>query len=123
MLAGAELVSFVSASDPERVKRFYGELLGLPLAEQTAFACVFTTPNGELRVTFVEDVRPAPYTVLGWRVPDIEAAARELQARNIATLAYDGLDQDERGIWRSPSGARVLWFADADGNVLSITQR
>lgn len=25
-------------------------------------------------------------------------------------------------IWRAPSGARVAWFKDPDGNTLSLTQ-
>jgi catechol 2,3-dioxygenase-like lactoylglutathione lyase family enzyme len=121
-LAGAQLVAFVSATDAGRAKRFYGELLGLPLVEQTPFACVFQTPNAELRVTLVEALEPAPYTVLGWKVGDIEGACRDLRARGISPLSYDGVEQDELGIWRSPGGARVAWFADPDGNVLSLTQ-
>jgi hypothetical protein len=35
---------------------------------------------------------------------------------------YAGMEVDDRGIWRSPSGARVAWFKDADGNTLSLTQ-
>jgi catechol 2,3-dioxygenase-like lactoylglutathione lyase family enzyme len=122
MLGNSDLVAFVSTSDPERAKAFYGDLLGLRLVEQTPFACVFRTPNAELRVTVVADVVAAPYTVLGWRVPDIEEAVAQLVARGASPLRYDGLEQDDRGIWRSPAGARVVWFADPDGNVLSMTQ-
>jgi catechol 2,3-dioxygenase-like lactoylglutathione lyase family enzyme len=122
MLGDANLVAFVSTSDPERAKAFYGDLLGLQLVEETPFACVFRTPNAELRVTVVGEVTAAAYTVLGWRVQDIEAAVRELAARGTAPLRYDGLEQDELGIWRSPAGARVAWFRDPDGNVLSMTE-
>jgi hypothetical protein len=30
--------------------------------------------------------------------------------------------EDELGVWTTPSGARVAWFKDPDGNVLSLTQ-
>ena len=30
--------------------------------------------------------------------------------------------QDARGIWSAPSGAKVAWFKDPDGNVLSLTE-
>jgi catechol 2,3-dioxygenase-like lactoylglutathione lyase family enzyme len=122
MLGDASLVAFVSTSDPERAKAFYGGLLGLELIEQTSFACVFKTPNAELRVTTVSEVAAAPYTVLGWRVADVEASVRELTERGAEPLRYEGLDQDQLGIWRSPAGARVCWFKDPDGNVLSLTQ-
>jgi catechol 2,3-dioxygenase-like lactoylglutathione lyase family enzyme len=122
MLGNATLVAFVSTSDPERAKAFYSDVLGLELIEQTPFACVFRTPNAELRVTVVADIVAAPYTVLGWRIADIEASVRKLAATGTAPLRYDGLEQDELGIWTSPTGARVVWFEDPDGNVLSMTQ-
>jgi catechol 2,3-dioxygenase-like lactoylglutathione lyase family enzyme len=122
MLGDADAVAFVSTTDAARATAFYGDVLGLALVEQTPFACVFATPNAELRVTIVSELSPAPYTVLGWRVADVEAGARALRAAGVQALRYEGMEQDELGIWTSTSGARVLWFHDPDGNVLSITQ-
>jgi catechol 2,3-dioxygenase-like lactoylglutathione lyase family enzyme len=122
MLDSADLVAFVPTTDLDRARRFYGDLLSLPLIEQTSLACVFRSPNATLRVTAVERPARAPYTVLGWRVPDILAAVRELTRRGVRPLRYDGMAQDELGIWTSPSGARVAWFEDPDANVLSVTQ-
>ena len=65
---------------------------------------------------------PAPYTVLGWRVPDAAAAVEELGGRGVEFARFDGMEQDELGVWTSPAGARVAWFRDPDGNVLSISQ-
>ena len=31
------------------------------------------------------------------------------------------MGQDEAGVWTAPSGARIAWFPDPDGNVLSLT--
>ena len=43
--------------------------------------------------------------------------------KGIAFNRYDGLAQDEFGIWTAPGGAaKVAWFSDPDGNVLSLTQ-
>jgi catechol 2,3-dioxygenase-like lactoylglutathione lyase family enzyme len=122
VLAAADLVAFVPTTDPPRARQFYGGTLGLPLVEETAFACVFKAPNAMLRVTLVDEVAPAPYTVLGWAVEDVDATARRLAERGVELLRYDGLEQDEFGIWRSPAGARVAWFRDPDRNVLSVTQ-
>jgi len=60
--------------------------------------------------------------VLGWRVGDIAASVQDLAARGVTFLRYDGMNQDEDGIWTTPTGARVAWFADPDGNTLSLTQ-
>jgi hypothetical protein len=34
----------------------------------------------------------------------------------------EGMEQDKLRIWQSPSGARVAWLKDPDGNTLSITE-
>ena len=75
-----------------------------------------------LRVARVERLEPQPFTVLGWRVDDVVAAVRTLLARGVAFELYSGLDQDDLRIWTSPSGARIAWFRDPDGNLLSIAQ-
>ena len=35
---------------------------------------------------------------------------------------YEGMGQDEAGVWTTPDGAQVAWFADPDGNMLSLTR-
>ena len=47
---------------------------------------------------------------------------RGLIKKGVVFERYDGMNQDELGVWTSPSGARIAWFRDPDGNVLSITQ-
>jgi predicted enzyme related to lactoylglutathione lyase len=73
-----------------------------------------------LRVTVVAALAPQPFTVLGWDVPDIAAAIRELSERGVVFERYDGMEQDAQGAWRAPGGARVAWFKDPDGNTLAI---
>ncbi len=76
-----------------------------------------------LRVTSVHEHHPAPYTVLGWHVQSIEDVVERLTAGGVEFKRYPGLnDGDARGIWASPSGARIAWFQDPDGNVLSVTE-
>lgn len=58
----------------------------------------------------------------GWSVPDLEAATDVLAEKGVAMRRLDGMQQDERGIWTAPSGARVAWFRDPDGNTLSLSQ-
>jgi hypothetical protein len=67
-------------------------------------------------------VAAAKYTILGWQVGDIVQAAKSLEKGHITMERCPGMQQDELGIWKSPSGARVAWFRDPDGNTLSITQ-
>ena len=75
-----------------------------------------------LRVATVKELSPAPYTVLGWNVTDIAEAAQALRSSGVLFERYPGMTQDELGVWASPSGAKVAWFKDPDGNTLSISQ-
>ena len=122
MLQASEVVAFVGSADLRRARVFYEQALGLRLIEHNDFACVFDANGTMLRVTAVPEVARSGYTVLGWRVSDIAATVRGLTAKGIAFLRYDGLDQDESGAWTTPGGDQVAWFADPDGNVLSLTQ-
>jgi predicted enzyme related to lactoylglutathione lyase len=122
MLDAADLIAFAATTDLGRARVFYEQVLGLPVTEQTDLACVFDANGTMLRVTAVPEVARAGYTVLGWRVADITAAARDLSARGVRFLRFDGMEQDADGVWTSPGGGRIAWFADPDGNTLSLTQ-
>lgn len=118
-----DIIAFVATADPARAQEFYGGKLGLRLvADETPFALVFDAHGTMLRVTIVKKVSAAGYTVLGWQVPDITVAAKALQEAGVQFERFPGMGQDELGIWASPSGAKVAWFKDPDGNVLSISQ-
>jgi catechol 2,3-dioxygenase-like lactoylglutathione lyase family enzyme len=122
MIGAAELVAFVPATDLERAREFYEGVLGLAVESVDSFACVLRSGSVMLRVTKVDGLTPQPFTVLGWSVVDIERAARELSGKGVESIRFDGMGQDDLGIWASPSGAKVLWFKDPDGNTLSVTQ-
>jgi catechol 2,3-dioxygenase-like lactoylglutathione lyase family enzyme len=122
MLGQEELVAFVGCRDPDRAKAFYRDTLGLRLVAEDPFALIFDAHGAMLRVTVVPEVVVAGYTVLGWRVANIESVAAALAHAGIRPLRYKQLCQDECGIWTSPGGAKVLWFQDPDGNTLSVSQ-
>jgi catechol 2,3-dioxygenase-like lactoylglutathione lyase family enzyme len=123
LLGSHNIVAFVVASDAERAKSFYGDTLGLRLvAEELPFALVFDANGIMLRVTIAPQVTPVNYTVLGWDVPDIASTIQELEKAGVKFERFEGRNQDELGIWTAPSGAKVAWFRDPDGNYLSLTQ-
>lgn len=122
MLQTAQLVAFVATTRPEAARRFYAEVLGLRLQEDTPFALVFQSGDVTLRVQKAQQVRPAPYTALGWRVADIGAAMTDLAAKGVEFVRYDGMGQDARGVWQAPGGSRIAWFRDPDGHTLSLEE-
>jgi catechol 2,3-dioxygenase-like lactoylglutathione lyase family enzyme len=122
MLGSCELMAFVTVTDRQAAQQFYRNILGLRLVEDAAYALVFDAHGTPLRVAVAADASPAPYTVLGWAVPDISGLVADLVERGIDLERFDGLLQDARGVWTAPGGARVAWFKDPHGNLLSITQ-
>jgi predicted enzyme related to lactoylglutathione lyase len=83
---------------------------------------VYDAGGVSLRIQKVADIRPQPFTVIGWSVPSIDQTASQLMAKGGVFERYTSLQQDARGIWRSPSGAKIAWLRDPDGNVISFTE-
>ncbi len=122
MLGRAELIAFAPSLNLERARSFYVGTLGLTVEEDSPFALALRSGGVRLRVTRVEALTPHPFTVLGWVVDDIAAAVTELRSAGVEFAFYDSVEQDALGVWAAPSGARIAWFHDPDGNTLSLTQ-
>lgn len=123
MLETSDLIAFAATTDLQRARDYYAGTLGLTLVEQNDFACVFDVNGTMLRVTAVaEALQGAGYTVLGWRVDDITSTVRDLARNGVRFLRYEAMAQDSDGVWTAPSGDKIAWFADPDGNTLSLTQ-
>jgi len=122
MLETMPIIAFVPTTMPDRAKEFYSNVLGLQLLSEDGFALMYDAGGTKLRVAVVKELQPAGYTVLGWIVPDIRRSIQDLMKRGVEFRQYEGFGQDDLGIWTSPSGARVAWFGDPDGNTLSLTE-
>jgi len=122
-LSAYSIVAFVPIADVGAAKTFYRDKLGLRLVtEELPFALVFDAHGIMLRLAIGGNASPAPGTVLGWRVPEITPVVRDLTQAGIQFERYEFLQQDDLGIWTSPTGARVAWFKDPEGNVLSLSE-
>jgi catechol 2,3-dioxygenase-like lactoylglutathione lyase family enzyme len=116
-------VAFVNVADRDRALAFYRDTLGLQLASSDEYGDFIQLPGALLRLTALPDYKPGPHPVLGWHVRDIDSTAAALRERGVSFTIYPGMGQDELGIWTAPDGrAKVAWFADPDGNVLSLSQ-
>jgi catechol 2,3-dioxygenase-like lactoylglutathione lyase family enzyme len=121
MLGTNALIAFVAAAQPELAKTFYRDILGLRLVSDEEFALVFDANGTMLRIAKVDELRPQSRTAIGWQVDDIESTIRTLVSRGVRFERYEGLKQDDLGIW-STGGGQIAWFKDPDGNVLSLTR-
>jgi len=115
-------VLFVATAKAEISRAFYERVVGLTFVADEPYALVFRIGRSMLRIQKVERVPKVPYTVLGWAVRNIRRTVGRLSEAGAVFERYNGLGQDDDGIWRSPAGALVAWFKDPDGNTLSLTQ-
>ncbi|HEY2092359.1 MAG TPA: VOC family protein [Thermoanaerobaculia bacterium] len=122
MLDTLKMVVFVPTTDYERARPFYEEVLGLRFITSDGFALIFEANGVTVRVVKAPEFQPARYTIVGWEVPDIHDAVRTLEGRGVAFERYGFFEQDELGVWTAPSGDKVAWFKDPDGNTLSVSQ-
>ena len=123
VIADARPITFILTRDRAASEAFYANVLGFGPAHDDGFAAVFDLAHATLRITHIPAYEAGPHPVLGWQVSNIEAAVDELVTAGVAMTIYDGMGQDARGIWTAPDGsARVAFFPDPDGNVLSLTQ-
>jgi catechol 2,3-dioxygenase-like lactoylglutathione lyase family enzyme len=122
-LGTATIIAFVATVDADRATLFYCDTLGLPLVADDPFAVVFDCNGIELRVQKVQTLQPQPFTALGWTIANIRGGVAALGERGVAFERFPFLEQDDLGIWQSPSGAKIAWFKDPDGNLLSLTER
>ena len=121
MLADANIIVLIATADAARSRSFYEGVLGLRFVVDEPYALVFELNGAMMRIAKRGEVAPAPYSVLGWTVPDIESAVRALSERGVVLERYGDMGQDDLGIWDS-GAAKVAWFKDPDGNLLSLTQ-
>jgi catechol 2,3-dioxygenase-like lactoylglutathione lyase family enzyme len=123
MLGEAKAIAFIGVSDLNAGRAFYEGVLGLAIVSQDDFAVVADAGGVTIRITQPPQVTAAPYTVLGFQVEDVSAAVAGLVAKGVVFERYPwfGDAQGPDGVWLAPSGTRVAWFKDPDGNLLSIS--
>jgi catechol 2,3-dioxygenase-like lactoylglutathione lyase family enzyme len=122
MLGSMNIVAFVPTKDAAKARAFYEGVLGLRFVKDDGFALVLDANGIMVRVAKAGDFKPAPFTILGWQVTGIEKVVAGLQGKGVAFERFEFFEQDALGIWTAPTGDKVAWFKDPDGNVLSVSE-
>jgi catechol 2,3-dioxygenase-like lactoylglutathione lyase family enzyme len=122
MLGSTNIVAFVPTKDSERARAFYEGVLGLRFVKDDGFAMVLDANGIMIRVAKVPQFTPAQFTILGWQVKDIEKVVQGLQKNGVRCEIFGFFKQNELGIWTAPTGDKVAWFKDPDGNILSVSE-
>ncbi|HEX6648403.1 MAG TPA: VOC family protein [Pyrinomonadaceae bacterium] len=118
----AKSFSSFSVNDLTKAKDFYGQILGLDVSESPEGLELRTNDN-TIFVYPKPNHTPASFTVLNFRVDDIEEAIDELASVGVKLEHYNlpDLKTDSRGIASNP-GHQIAWFKDPAGNICSVIE-
>lgn len=122
MLADQTLLPHLTCTDLARAKNFYVEKLGLRVKEESEGHLMLDANGTPLFIYQRDAPTKADHTAIGWMVSDVTAVVKELTGRGVTFDRYPGFKQDEMGISEAPGGAKVAWFKDTEGNIVSVTQ-
>ena len=92
MLDTPTAVGFVSTTDAARARAFYGDLLGLRLADD-GFALVADVGGAQLRITTLPGFKAGEAPAFGFNVSDVPTVAAKLRAPlapDAVEIAVDG---------------------------------
>jgi catechol 2,3-dioxygenase-like lactoylglutathione lyase family enzyme len=122
MFENTKAFSGFSVDDIPKARRFYGDTLGLRVSEENGLLQLHIAGDRDVLVYPKEDHTPATFTILNFPVDDVEAAVDQLAARGVRFERYEGVEQDDKGIFRG-EGPLIAWFKDPAGNILSVLQQ
>ncbi len=120
MLRHMRPFSGFAVDDVPEAMRFYRETLGMDVTEERGMLRLHIGGGASVLVYPEPGHIPASFTILNLPVEDIDAAVDALARRGVTFERYDGVEADERGIFRG--GPYIAWFKDPAGNVLSVLQ-
>jgi catechol 2,3-dioxygenase-like lactoylglutathione lyase family enzyme len=121
MFANTKAYSGLAVNDLQKAREFYGGTLGIQTSEEYGLMWLHLAGGRDTLVYEQPDVTPASYTILNFEVDDIDKAVDALASSGVRFERYDGVEQDERGVFRR-EGPYIAWFKDPSGNVLSVLQ-
>jgi catechol 2,3-dioxygenase-like lactoylglutathione lyase family enzyme len=114
-----------AVSDMGRARQFYEGVLGLvpgtDSGDNVGYSCRGDT---QINVFLSPYAGTAESTIAGFEVDDIEAVVEQLTSQGVRFEHYDQppIVTDAQGIAHFERDAKVAYFKDPDGNILSIAQ-
>ncbi len=123
MLSGAPIAPTLPATDIERAKKFYKEVIGLEEApSQEPGGVTFQCGNGTQLYIYQRGPVKVEHTLASFQVKDLEAEMKELRGRGLVFEDYDlpGF-KTENGVM-DMNGFKAAWFKDTEGNIIGIGQ-
>jgi len=122
MLTQPDIRPTIPATDLNRARRFYEEVLGLTPYQAGEQGITYGGEHGTWFLLFQSSGKASgAHTQMSFGVEDVAAQVRDLKARGVTFEHVDmpGTDPDT-GITEL-AGNHLAWFRDTEGNLLTIS--
>jgi catechol-2,3-dioxygenase len=121
MLNDSMVTANVPASDLDRARRFYADVLGLTPAEEDPGGLVYKTAGTTFFVYQTEYAGQAGHTIAQWHVASVADEVRDLKAKGLTFEHYDMPGVTWDGDVASIEGmGSAAWFKDSEGNIMCL---
>jgi catechol 2,3-dioxygenase-like lactoylglutathione lyase family enzyme len=122
MFKDSKAFSGYSVDDIPRARQFYGETLGLDVADEMDGLVLHLAGGNDVFLYPKDTHEPATYTVLNFPASSVDEAVDRLTEAGVRFERYEGdLQTDEKGVFRG-EGPTIAWFKDPAGNILSVIE-
>jgi catechol 2,3-dioxygenase-like lactoylglutathione lyase family enzyme len=122
MLNDSKVTANVPASNLDRARSFYADMLGLVPADENPGGLIYTTKGGTTFFLYqTEYAGQAGHTIAQWHVGSVSDAVRELKAKGLQFEHYDmpGVTWDGDVATMEGMGS-AAWFKDSEGNIMCL---
>jgi len=121
LLTTMQVTCMLPVIDLERARHFYEERLRLaPLGGRPDGKFLYRCGGTEIALFPKPGGTKAEHTALSFRVPDIAASIRELEARGVVFEDYDLPGFKTVGHVCVLGAEKAAWFKDTEGNILCL---
>ena len=121
-----QIAATLPASDLERAKAWYAKVLQLEPSETTEDGSFIYEVDGSFFMVYASQFAGTNQaTAAAISVDDVEATVADLKVRGAVFENYD-FGEDFRtvdGILTSPTGRKMAWLKDSEGNILGVATR
>src|SRR5262245_2366942 len=113
MFTDSRAFSGFAVDDLQKAKQFYGQTLGLEVAEMPGGLELHVAEGTRIFIYPKPKHTPATFTILNFPVDDLEQTVDELTRRGVRFEKYNepAIQTDAKGIHRG-EGPNIAWFKD-----------
>ncbi len=123
MLSSAPIRAYIPASNIQRARRFYEQIVGLQPVAEYAGGVIYICGGAEVFMYPTPNAGTSKASQAFWQVEDVDAEVTDLKARGVVFEEYSMPGLKTKNSIATGGGAMAAWFKDSEGNIMAVVQR